>query len=275
LETESSKLQVLIDLGLTPTQARVYLVLVESEPLKASAISKISKVARPDIYQTLSKLHQLGLVEKIIRKPLMYTAIPIDEGLSSLLEAKKERYEKVMAEAQLLLDTVKIAKTNKKKTIEEPLFVLVPQGRTIIEKIKTAMENAQQSIDLVLSWKRFSMGIFDLFSGSIETAWAKNVKVRLIIERPLESKTSWQLIQYCREKPSCQIKFFLEYPKTIFGIYDKKEVFIIVFPKTDLPGSPALWSNDPSLIAMAENHFETLWSTAAKNYHKIPRKPKK
>jgi sugar-specific transcriptional regulator TrmB len=261
LEPQFSEIQTLMDLGLTLVQARVYLALVESGPLKTSAISKISKVAQPDTYKTLSKLQQLGLVEKIVATPLEYRAVPMKEGISRLLETKTQQYEKVRSEAKILLSTVKKEKSDIEKQIETPKFVLIPK-RTVIERIKNAIEKAQLSFDLVLSWKRFSQGIASVFAESIEIAWAKNVKIRFLIESPPESKTAKQLIQFCREKPSCQTRFIHRCPKAIFGIYDQKEIFVILKSKTDLPGSPALWSNNPTLIDLVEDYFETLWLTA-------------
>jgi sugar-specific transcriptional regulator TrmB len=267
LEHQFSQLQVLMDLGLTKVQARVYLALVESGPLRISAISRISKVARPEIYQNLSKLQKLGLVEKIIATPLEYRAVPMNEGIWLLLETKEKKYEKVRSEAKILLSIAKTEKANKKKKMEIPQFVLIPR-RTVIGRINTAIAQAQLSMDLLLSWKRFSRGIVSTFAESVESAWTKNVKVRFIVESPLESKTAKQLVQFCREKPSCQVKFIRHCPTIVLGIYDKKEVYIIANPKTDLPGSPALWSNNPSLVALAEDHFEILWLTAMENINK-------
>jgi sugar-specific transcriptional regulator TrmB len=259
LEPHFSKHQVLEDLGLAPVPARVYLALVESGPLTISEVSKIAMVSRPDVYRTISKLQKKSLVQKIIRKPIEYQAIPIKEGLSLLLESKTHQYEEVRAEAQVWLDSPQLEKKTKKKPVESQHFVLIPKGRTVINRIKTSIENAEHSIDLVLSWKRFSRGIASTFDESIEIAWTKNVKVRFILERPPASKTGDHLVQFCREKPSCQVRFIPHYPKTVFGIYDKKEVFIIALSKTDLPGSPALWSNNPSLIGLAQDHFKILW----------------
>jgi sugar-specific transcriptional regulator TrmB len=274
LELQISELQILIDLGLTLKQARVYMALVESGSLRISAISKISKVARPDVYQTLLKLQKLGLVERIIETPLKYRAIPMNEALSLLLKTKTEQYEKVRAETRMLLDTVKTKRLNSTNQLEVPQFVLIPKGRTI-KRIKTAIEKAQISMDLVLSWKRFSCGIASTFAESIEIAWAKNVKIRFIIESPSKSKTAKELVQFCREKPFSQIKFIRHYPAIVLGIYDKKEAFLIVKPEKDLPGSPALWSNNPGLIALAKDYFETLWLTAMESNHRNPRKHRK
>jgi sugar-specific transcriptional regulator TrmB len=250
------------------------MALVKSGPSRIAVISKISKVARPDVYKTLSKLQQLCLVEKIIKRPLTYRAIPIDKGLSFLLETKTKQYKKVKAETEILRDTIKIEKPNAINQMRTPQFVLIPEGRNFIERINTAIAQAQLSIDFLLSWKRFSQGIVNEYAESIESAWAKNVKIRFIIQSPSKSKTAKQLVQFCREKPSCQIKFMRDFPRTIFGIFDKKEIFIPANPKTDLQGSPALWSNNPSLIALAEEHFEILWLTAMEEY-KDPREPKK
>ena len=261
MESQFSKLKALIDLGLTKVQARLYLALVESGPSRILAISEVSKVARPEIYRNFLKLQQLGLVEKIIETPLEYRAIPMNEGISLLLETKTKQYEKTRSEAKILLSTVKTEKPDVKKQMKNPQFVLIPR-KTVIERIRTAIEKAQLSIDLVLSWKRFSRGMVSAFAESMEIAWAKNLKVRYIIESPLESKTAEQLVRFCREKPSCQIRFVPHYPKTIFGIYDKKELFIIAKSKTDLPGSPALWSDNQSLISGFQDCFERRWLTA-------------
>jgi sugar-specific transcriptional regulator TrmB len=263
VEPHFSKHQVLTNLGLTPIQARVYLALAESGPLTISAISTAATVARPDVYRTLSKLQKIGLVEKIIRKPLEYRAVPMKEGLSLLLETRTHQYEKVRAETQIWLNSAQLKKKPKKVQVESPQFVLIPKGRTVINRIKGAIESAEKSIDLVLSWKRFSRGITSTFDESMEIAWAKNVRARFIIERPQQwSKTVYHLVQFCRDKPSCQVRFIPKYPKTIFGIYDKKEAFIILMAKTDLPGSAALWSTNPSLIGLAQDHFEVLWFKA-------------
>ena len=265
MECQFSEHQALVDLGLTPVQARVYLTLARFGASRTSAISQISKVAQPDVYKALSKLQQLGLVEKLIETPSEYRAIPVDKGVSFLLETKREQYEKVRAEARMMLDTFKITRPKSANQPTRSKFVLIPKGRAVIERLNTAIAQAQISMDLLLSWKRFSRGIASTFAESIESAWAKKVKTRFIVESPLKSKTAEELIRFYREKPCFQMRFIPSHPETIFGIHDRKEMFLIVFSKTDLPDSPALWSNNRSLIALAESRFETIWETALEN----------
>ena len=262
---KSTEIETLVNLGLTPVQARLYLALVKFGSSKTLQLSELSKIARPQIYRSLSKLENLGLVERLIEKPVRYRATSLEKGLTLLLETKEKQFKKTRAETHALIKRTKISEINTQKEI--PRFILIPHGRTIIDRINTSINKANLSINLVLSWKRFSQGIASIFSESMEHAWARKVKVRFIIEKPLENRTVNQMVEYCRKNSCCQLRFIPKYPNTVFGIYDKKELFVIVFSKTDLPSSPALWSNNNSLIALATDYFECLWNKATESLH--------
>ena len=264
METQFSDEHVLINLGLTLKQARVYLAIAESGPSRIIEISKKSKVARPDVYSALEKLQQLGLSEKIINNPPDYRAIPLKEGLSLLLEMKANQYEKLKADTETLRNMVETRKPKYAIRTENSQFVLIPKGKSVIDRMANAIDKTKLTMDLVLSWKRFSSGMSDTFAKGIENAWARNVKTRFIIERPLKNSTSEQLVQYCLEKPSCHVRFMPGHAETVFGVYDRKEVFIITVSGTNLPGSPALWSNNDAMTYLASNYFEMLWREAGK-----------
>ena len=91
MKFNQSELQTLIDLGLTLSQARVYLTLVHFSPLNVASISTTPQVARPDVYRTLDKLKQLGTVEEIVGVPTKYQAFPIDKIIPLMLQKKDAR----------------------------------------------------------------------------------------------------------------------------------------------------------------------------------------
>jgi sugar-specific transcriptional regulator TrmB len=265
LEFASSEVQTLIDLGLTVSQARVYLTLVKSGPLKIAPISELSKVARPDIYRTLAKLHQLGLVEKIIETPLHFGAIPMEKSIASLLDRKTTEYRRLKTHTKQLLRMFKGKEQCEVFQTDAHQFILIPPRKTIITRIREGIEEAQRSIDLVLSWKRFSFGITSAFTESVENALAKGVKFRFIVETPPKRNIGANVLQFSKKSPACQVRFFPNRPKTVLGIYDEKEIFVVVDPTTSLPDSPALWSNSQSLITIAQDYFDILWITALEN----------
>lgn len=251
-----------MDLGLTSTSARVYLTLVKYEALELLTLAEMAKIARPDTYRILKKLQKLGLIEKILEKPTKYRAIPKKEALSLLLEAKTEKFREVTKETQFLINIVDTEKANNEDLIKNPQFVLIPQGKRLLNTIRTTIEKVQFNIDNVLSWERFSQGVLNRFAESMEKAHAKNVEMRFIVGEPPERKTAKDVIQFCREKLGCRIRFLSNQPKTDFAIYDKKEILIVAISKTDFRSSPALWSNSNALIALGLDHFEELWQKA-------------
>jgi hypothetical protein len=90
----------------------------------------------------------------------------------------------------------------------------------------------------------------------------KGVKFRIVVESPEEGRAAEQAMQFCGKSPFAGIRFLLSCPKTVIGIYDKSEGFVIIDPKEGLFDSPALWSNNQSLMSVVQDYFEVLWLTA-------------
>lgn len=255
------RIQTLIDLGLTSLQARIYLALYQTGTSEAATISKATKVARSDVYRTMYKLQQLGLLEKEITNPIRFRPIPIETGIAILLERKAKKYNELKSKTNSLLLTLKKKTICEKPFQGESKFVLIPSKEVLIQRLRKAIGNTQTSIDVSTSSKRFIFACYRL-AESLEKAWSRGVKGRVIIEETEEpflevAKAAWK-------NPSAKIRYVPTIPKTVMAMYDKKEVFIYVKPKAGLESSPALWSNNPSLLAMAEECFETLWKTAKK-----------
>jgi sugar-specific transcriptional regulator TrmB len=56
--------QILMDLGLTCVQAKVYLTLIKLRNPTVKMISKISNVVSQDVYRIMPRLQKLGLAGK-------------------------------------------------------------------------------------------------------------------------------------------------------------------------------------------------------------------
>ena len=61
------------------------------------------------------------------------------------------------------------------------------------------------------------------------------------------------------EYPKLKAKFIDCNSKVIELIFDDNEVFLITDPGAELLDSPALWSNNCSLIEALTNCFDNLW----------------
>jgi sugar-specific transcriptional regulator TrmB len=258
MDLQDVDIQTFLSLGLNSSEARVFVALYKIGTAEASRIAKASTVARPDVYRALSNLHKLGLVEKIIAHPSRFRAVPIETGVAVLLEHKTKKYIELKSESASLIRRVN--KNNiHKESYQESQFVLIPSKAGLIKRLTKTIEKTQKSIDISTSWKRFKSACYRL-AEPLEEAWRRGVKGRVVVEETEEPvlefvKTYWK-------SPHAKIRQVRFPPKTVMALYDKKEVYIYVIPAADMTESPALWSNNPSLVAMAEDCFETLWNTA-------------
>jgi sugar-specific transcriptional regulator TrmB len=89
LAAQDKRIKVLNLLGLTILQAKVYLALTELEQASAKEVSQTAHEDRAEVYRTVYKLQELGLIEKKITTPTIFIAPPMKEGLRILLERKQ------------------------------------------------------------------------------------------------------------------------------------------------------------------------------------------
>src|ERR1700742_3988473 len=77
-------------LGLSSTEAGIYLTLLKSGPLSASALAIATQIPRTSVYPTLASLVDKGLVEDGAEHGSRFTAVPPDEALATLISREEE-----------------------------------------------------------------------------------------------------------------------------------------------------------------------------------------
>lgn len=256
--SSAEEVKVLMDLGLTSCQARVYLAFCHYGILDTKTVSTYAGVPRQDVYRVTLALQELGLIEKIISRPVTFKATKVDNGTATLLRQRKKVTKTLESKTKDLLDTFKTE--NLQVQPNKPEFVLVPGKQALIERIRHSIEKSQSRIDLVSSWKRFSH--FLSFASLYKTAWLRGVRCRFIIEKPQKNSGSKHILDLCYQSSFCQVRFVPSPPNTVLSVYDKKEILIIKYPQKDLPESPALWSSNHSILFAMQDYFDILWITA-------------
>jgi sugar-specific transcriptional regulator TrmB len=263
-DVQDEDIEALVSLGLTMLQAKVYLALVESENSTIKDIARDAGVARQDLYRITSELQEYGLVEQIITKPIMYKAISLTSGVNVLLnELQRKRSESHKKVAELL-QRYKTKEVTAKAKVQKNQFVLVPGKNALILKEKEMLNTAQKSVSIITSKQRFSQKFYSL-AEEFKKAAAKGVKIRILMEKSEPEKhsglTSKPAKSY-KENPYFEVRFISAPTQVVMTVFDNKEVIIVASAKAGLTESPALWSNNPSLVELAYNYFEILWITA-------------
>jgi sugar-specific transcriptional regulator TrmB len=252
--------RALQELGLTLSQAKVYLTLVSIGNLTARQVSSFAEVARQDIYRILTELHEQGLVEKIIATPTKFAAVPIEEAISILMERKIKETLTLHDRTKELLQ--RVATKAKTSTLEDKeQFILIPEKERLINKIKKAIETAKERIDFTSSAKVFPNIMFVL-SENFKQAIANDVEIRYIVHKSEDTSSLPEIVRAFMENPLFKLKTLSDSPDVKCGIFDYKEMFIATYPSRGAFKSPALWSNNPSLIITLQNYFEKNWLEA-------------
>jgi sugar-specific transcriptional regulator TrmB len=250
----------LTDLGLTLVQAKTYLAIARSGVLNINALSEASKVPRTDLYRVLKDLENRGFVERVIANPTQFKAIPIGECLDVLIQQRTAKSLDLQGKAAQIRWDPKYKNIDNQAQTGTSRFILIPSNRAS-EKIGDAIDSAKESIDIAISWDRFSHGVY-LYSEKIENAWQRNVACRFVVGLPEDREANLETVAFGRQSSLCSVKFVVNPLQTVMGIYDRNQVFIIENPKAGLKESPALWSNNSSMVSLAKDFFEILWITA-------------
>ena len=264
MPVDDDTVETLIQLGLTGLESKIYVNLCNYGKLSTKEISKLAKIAQSDVYRVTKRLQQKGLVEKIIEKPVSYKPIPFEMGSKFLLERRQAEHEELLQKIKRLNKQLKEKSVDKTSSSDDSNFLMIPKRENIVKKIAEAIERSEKKVDLVLSWKRLHRGMTVTFIESSKKAWSKGVQFRIIAEAPQDESAQKKAVKFCRLSPKCNIRFLPNHPKTVIGLYDEAEVFVIVNPREDLFDSPALWSNNQSLITAIQEYFDHLWLTSMK-----------
>jgi sugar-specific transcriptional regulator TrmB len=269
VDVEEEATQILNHLGLTSSQAKVYLTLLKLDRATAKAIANNSKVARQEVYRVLVELEEKSLVERIIAVPTEFKAVSIENGLSFLIGERRKELSEIQKEAKKLSPKIQSylkPKENKRETLQRGAseFVLIPESKALLLRMEKVLDVTQNSIEVIYPKEPFLQVLFNL-SEKFKEALERGVKIRCLINEPLEANTWSATVQSIAENSLFEIRILSERPKENFWIYDEKEVLVATCSVREYKQFPVLWTTSPPLIGISENYFNSMWKKAAKN----------
>jgi sugar-specific transcriptional regulator TrmB len=259
LSQDEAAVKTLITLGLTVLQAKVYIALSKLGTSTGRITAKNAKVASQDVYRILAELQEKGLVEKIISKPTIYKATPTNEGLSILLQDKKEEYIEAKKQAKILSKDFgeNINQNILKENVE---FVITSEMRLLLKLHDKLADMAKNNIVFVCPGN--DKIVFEYCQDYMVRALKRGVKIRVIAQESNQE----QIVENPKtlsKNPLFEIKYL---PETAipFGmhIFDNQEVTLAVSKNP----VPSLWTNSPHVVRLTEVYFENLWRNAQMKY---------
>jgi len=137
-------LKILEDIGLTKSEIKVYLALLELGPSTKGPVVHKSGVASSKIYYLLEKLMEKGLVSYIIRANVKHFEAVPPRKLLDYVEAKKEKVEIQKENLKKILPQLEMRQFIAMITPEARIFRGMGGARTSFNDILTTLKKGEE-----------------------------------------------------------------------------------------------------------------------------------
>jgi sugar-specific transcriptional regulator TrmB len=91
VSSQQGAVQRLIDLGFSQYEAQAYVGLLGREPMTGYALSNVTGIPQPKVYETLRRLAAKGVVAALDGEPARFLAVPADLLLADLEDSFRTR----------------------------------------------------------------------------------------------------------------------------------------------------------------------------------------
>jgi sugar-specific transcriptional regulator TrmB len=258
--TSDENTDLLLGLGLSLTQARVYLAILKMEKTTVGQIAKFSKVRREDVYRILPSLEKMGLIERLLGKPAQIRATPISDALSFLVAEEKSKFDERLTGMRSKVQSLSLKDWKQPLPGEESTYILIAEKKAILAKTSELIKNSRKEVALIADKTRV-IPTLSQFSEECRQAIKKGAQIRLIFEGENPDGLLKEKVQKLIDGASVHVKFYRE-PLNHFIMSDDKEALITTSKESGLGESPSLWTNNNNLIGVLRTGFESDWTKA-------------
>lgn len=230
---------LLVDAGLTESESKVYLALLELGPSLAGQISRKTGIHRRNVYDITERLIKKGFLGYIVKNNRRLFEAVNPEKFLSILKEKQSELEENLPELKLLYEKTKEKQeTNFYKGIEGLKTVFQDQ-----------LENNKEILILGASHSAFEILPFYFKWYDIDRK-KKRIKARILASEPLKKKIPLAELRYLPQKYANPLAINI-YKDKVAIILWKKEPLAIVIKNSEIADSYRMY-------------FELMWRTARK-----------
>ncbi|HJT09650.1 MAG TPA: helix-turn-helix domain-containing protein [Candidatus Nitrosotalea sp.] len=252
----------LVKFGLTQNQSKVYVYLGKYGSKTAPEVVKSLGMPRTETYFILNTLQNKGIVTVEFSSPTRYTALPIEQAISTLINTEKEnldilaRQEKEVSELWKEVPTFAVETTEIK---QDRLQTMEGTGQ-IYSKLKEMIRTAREQIIIFGSEKDLSRFYH---AEIVEMAFNSLIDARIIISPAL------RMPDFLNEFDNKKIRVIPDEQNNnqCFVIKDSDEIVLFLRNATHPSHNVfAMWSNSKSLNEPLRKLFEYSWESSQSCY---------
>jgi sugar-specific transcriptional regulator TrmB len=236
--------KLLEEAGLTSSEARIYLALLEKGSCRAGEITRHTGIHRRSVYDAIERLIQKGLVSYIKTNNRNYYEAADPNRFMELLKEKQDNIKQIIPEMELL-----------RKLTEEKKETLFFRGKPAIKTVFD--DQIKEGKEILVFGDAINVNeiVKYYFAHFDKQRSEKKVKVRMIFDESARKESYLKII------PLSEVRFVKKGSKAPVStnIYSNK-VSLIIWE--DNP--KAILITEPALAESFRTYFEFMWKIAKK-----------
>ena len=244
--SDTSAIEKLKLLGLTDTEAKLYIVLLKGSS-DAKNLSRLSGVPYSKVHTVLSKLIGRSLVVENGGRPAFYEAKNVTQGLTEFKRLAEDEFESKIRDAEVVL--MRVAASGEP---ERPDIWIIRNQEEILGKAYQSLAGAKSEVKLALpvapDWT------ISMLFPVIKRLKMEEVSLKLLLAQNLMDG------EMAKAKDLAEIRV----RDKMFGggiIVDDGEALLFIGSE-GIAVSPAIWSNNAGLVRIARTYFDYLWESS-------------
>ena len=241
---------------LSKNEVKIYLFLARYGSQKAQQIAESMDVHRTEAYKILRTLEAQGLIARILEKPMKFAALPFEQVLENLIEARRKRIIQLEQRKTELIEMWRsLPEVEEFKAHKETLQVLKGK-RQVLAKVCELLSSSEAEFQAVVSDNEMVWLYNSLFFEDLN---------ELMKEKPLDARMMAQYSPtstYIIEKTGLydmDFAFLCRSNQPSFFIADDKEILLLM--NNEENKLLAMWTNYEAVVASFRNLFEHLWNS--------------
>jgi HTH-type transcriptional regulator, sugar sensing transcriptional regulator len=260
-------LKTLIDFGLSPLDAKVYVFLGKRGLQKGQDIAKALKVHKQQIYRSLKNLQNKGIVSVTLDHPARYSAEPFQKVIDLFIREKVEETQRLkQSKGSILSDWHSIAIDESEDTSQK--FTVIKGKNIIYSKIKQMIQVTKKCLFTMTSVPNLVRADqFGFLDTVVSLPIKESVELRFLTE--LSEKNIHAVKGLLKKIPEKQSNFKIRVPDLSLKLFsrmiirDEDEVIFFINTETDTAAAEqddlGLWTNCKSIVNAFAGVFEELW----------------
>jgi len=247
--------------GFTRQEAEIYVFLTAMGPTPARVVARRFNINRMKAYRALKDLEDRGLIQRIVGRPVRFSAAPPEEVLRRSIEATRQTLSGLERDEERVLDELARIRGQEQDVVEEPRFRIYQGRQQIYEFLGQMGDRVEEEMNLVTtSLDLLRLSLWGVDDRLIELSRGGR-RVRLLV--PVEEADVEEVEKLADHFEVRHIS--METPMR-FALMDDKEILTSVAMDDSMSmtteDDTALWTNASSFISAIETFYESLWALA-------------